>query len=998
MMILATTTFMVILLVPMLVSQLAIAATYNADNMVVDGVLASDTYVLYPYEKNNLIIGFSKYGELINGEAKQGLEYNGLDVFANPNVLEKDWSQGWLIDIHYADLANTYKRAWAYALYTDLSGASGIGGPWREGVTNGPLGTPYGGRKTNVWATTDDIKVLYDGPRRFVALTRTVIYDNADKTSDDALVSVTITFVFDKVKKCVILYKDIKRLDEGKFGRTFQVEFSNRGEWDIGTTAAPPSFAHFYDNLSTVYDGEYHEFYNTTDSLGYDVAQMISQNGAYVGFAAFWPPLFGKLVDGTTHITRSTILTSLTTVERTDTWSHLDSGDDAIMEDFNTLGYPTSDPYPIGLGVVSDEPMVFMNNILLTGGGVDYTWVGGSTDQITFTVEPMTTDVITVVYKHTVNPGVDDLISHAGHEPDTPYVIGEWAFDLKNEDHKRMFRAVTVYGLVSRHNGDDNDTTATQTWSLGSNTIDKEVQYYLDETFNPYDLKQAVHKETRRWVYISDLAVATTSIALPQVPVIKPTWDAYNTFAERVLINGVLQKPYRADPIFYGYTLTVNSATGVGTITFKTTQAPGTHVKILYSTLPSWGNTWNVEFPETILTNDGVTDPATATNTTTYIGSLKTAADPLGLVLGADFDIELNVTGIAASANNFTETIFVNLDPEIYDFKVVYDLDPTTDFTTDEEINFVETITETGTNITAELIPTGYLRWNATATHENTFVDHLDVQLGLNVTTVYENVTDWFNTTITPTVYIDYWAHQEGQYEWMVVGTDAATIDSAGAAYMTQAFDSKKQIHVRMTGLDIRDTAFAPNAPYVMANATTNDKDDYYYDYPTDMRLSLKDDWCTSNPITSSNMLFAGGPRANRGTEYFNDFTMAPYASGEWVHDDIGQKNNIFAVSCWDRHAYGEGYAAISVYEDLNGTIGFLIWGVSGQDTYYATKWFWDSGIYYLQTENSGVTDIILHITYPPTDPIHPTFTVVERLGTISEKPQHDCPPEEIPV
>lgn len=37
------------------------------------------------------------------------------------------------------------------------------------------------------------------------------------KTADNALVSITITFVFDKVKKCVVLFKDIKRLDKGKW-------------------------------------------------------------------------------------------------------------------------------------------------------------------------------------------------------------------------------------------------------------------------------------------------------------------------------------------------------------------------------------------------------------------------------------------------------------------------------------------------------------------------------------------------------------------------------------------------------------------------------------------------------------------------------------------------------------------------------------------------------------------------------------------------------------
>jgi hypothetical protein len=62
--------------------------------------------------------------------------------------------------------------------------------------------------------------------------------------------------------------------------------------------------------------------------------------------------------------------------------------------------------------------------------------------------------------------------------------------------------------------------------------------------------------------------------------------------------------------------------------------------------------------------------------------------------------------------------------------------------------------------------------------------------------------------------------------------------------------------------------------------------------------------------------------------------------------------------------------------------------GTKGQDTYYATKWFWEEGIEYLQTENRGVTDIILEITYST----HPTVSIEERLGTISEKTPHDPP------
>jgi len=219
----------------------------------------------------------------------------------------------------------------------------------------------------------------------------------------------------------------------------------------------------------------------------------------------------------------------------------------------------------------------------------------------------------------------------------------------------------------------------------------------------------------------------------------------------------------------------------------------------------------------------------------------------------------------------------------------------------------------------------------------------------------------------------------------MVVGKDAAAIDAIGAAYMTQAFDSRKDIEVLLTGLDINDTVNGPRAPFVMGRAVTGTKADYRDSLG---RPYLRDDWCTTYPVASSNMLFAGGPRAQMGTEYFNEFTMAFFARSEYVVNNTGQANEIFALSCWNRYTYGAGYAVVSVYKDLNGTIGFLIWGFDGQDTYYATKWFWDTGIVYLQTENRGVTDIILKITYT-TCPY--SVSIVERLGTISEKTPHDC-------
>jgi hypothetical protein len=234
--------------------------------------------------------------------------------------------------------------------------------------------------------------------------------------------------------------------------------------------------------------------------------------------------------------------------------------------------------------------------------------------------------------------------------------------------------------------------------------------------------------------------------------------------------------------------------------------------------------------------------------------------------------------------------------------------------------------------------------------------------------------------------------NEKGRYEWLVVGRDASTIDSLGAAYVSEAFDSIKDIDVLTMGMDVNETRWGPLAPFVMGGATSGTRADYRDALG---RPHLRDDWCTSIAVASSDMIFVGGPIAQLGTEYFNEFTDIFFASSAYVTNDTGQSNKIFALPCWNKNATGSGYATIGVYKDLNGTIGLVIWGFDGQDTYYASKWFWDGmggtpGIVQLQSMNRGVTSIMLEITYPTADPTHPTVSIVERVGTISEKDWHD--------
>lgn len=61
-------------------------AEYYNDN----GVLDTDTYLLYPWEDTSINIGFSKYGELIDENQGMELKYGDVDVFASSTVPIKD--------------------------------------------------------------------------------------------------------------------------------------------------------------------------------------------------------------------------------------------------------------------------------------------------------------------------------------------------------------------------------------------------------------------------------------------------------------------------------------------------------------------------------------------------------------------------------------------------------------------------------------------------------------------------------------------------------------------------------------------------------------------------------------------------------------------------------------------------------------------------------------------------------------------------------------------
>ena len=966
-------------------SQITQAADPTDWYMTVNGVLDNDTYALYPYAAESLEVGFSKFGELINSNTNVGLEYAGArDPFAAPagpsvdesKLPKKVWINGWYIDIRYVHEDWGPRCVWAGALFADKSD---YGKNWIR-VDNDYTYPPYhpqyeweetfddegleldgftpitglvnGGRKTNGTAITEPITVLYDGPRLFVAKSVTHIYDWYEETDDNLhIVDVVLTIMFNKVKKEVVVLKDVKMIDQAKFviadlpiktpehetitiPMAILVQFSNREEWDLGAkdvsgTIDYSSYVHFYTQGTGTNDTEtegqatvYNEDWTMLPTLPkgvvydgveinawgpeprasgtYDVAQIISNDEAYVGWHAFWP----SLSDWSADAARSSVKT----------WNRAMDADD---------------PH----------------------------WID----------------------------------SYSGSEPFlAPLVVGEWDFILADREEQydginvgRQFRGVSVYGVTDLHDGEDEDMGDRYT-----NTIDREVKYQLDEVFNPWDLNDAVHKATRRWVeYDLDSTGTFTTTHKPVKNVADADWDQYCEFSERVEDLTEDEVEARVGYAWKGqdtYTVTYNPD---GTMTISGLDV-GHDYKILYSTLPEWEDGDSIALTEYFNTFDNI-DPGDSV-TFTYSDSYLFDADPLGVIHGFNFNVKMEITVKNTVAVDFTEDLEdPDLDGVHTDFKVFKEE------TYYNSYYFWDNVTYSGTNVVVTCVsqePT-ILTWNITSPEETVHIDVLDIRLHLASEISYNYTTKQLNVTFAPYMGYGYSEHMGGRYEWGIVGRDAKSVDSAGLSMVSAAFKNK-QVEYGLAGADMYDSALSLQMPWVMSRIGTGYTRENYYYSGTDYRTALKDDWCTTWPIASSNIIVEAGPRANVLAWYANDFAQAFFGLTEFT-DYAPWENAIIPLTCWNptkTRSYADsgttGYAVVSTYKDINGTVLFNIWGYDGIDTFYVSKWFHEEGIYQLQDAPEGLTAIIVEITYYQStgEGYKPTsFSIVECLGTISE-------------
>ena len=860
------------------------------------GLLHNDTYVLYPWEKKSLDIGFSKYGELVNPDVPQGLEYDGIDVFANAYVPERKWSSGWVMDIHYVE-QGCLMNVWAYALYTDWSDDTGIGGDWRQmqqSVDASAPGDVHGGRRTSGYAETDDIRVIFNGPRKSIYLLTTTIYDKDPMMDGSPMVELTIQLVFNKVKKYVIEIKDIKRVDNDKWHSPFQIEFSERGEWDLGTSVNSRSYAEFYNDLSTKYYK--HPFYypEGNHSANFDLCQIISEDEEYVGFAAFWPSLVSKWVAGTDVLYREDVLSSLETyihtVELPPTSEDplplgvFYSGRDIVI----TLPYKAID-YPRGCGEWESDPWVFRKEdgdwkqVLQN---VTWYW-NDATDMHVVIPYPNFNfpDEFLVLFKRErmgqikheeITPldcmpddlfAIDPTVSYGMYdEPKVPYVMGEWDFDLSYDDPEcstHQFRCVSVYGLTDNNNAMDPNMD-----ELGDFRIDREVQYQLNEIFNPYDLYNASHKGAFRWAQKGPIA-STIDLAAH-------LHDKYGN--DRTCLDGE-------------------------------------HLLIVPE---KWG--YYCEDSEKVL----LMDVEGGTGRPTILLSRPGQYDI------SSWSVILNTAEIP----NYGD----------YDrYKILYS------------------------------------------------------------TELSERSTKPWTT---------------GRWEWTVIGKSSLASDSAGSAMISAAWQEWKNKELWLSAIDMRDDDYAPAHPYIMRRFSEafRDKLDYYYDPAVgDNRTAFKDDWSTPDDwdgseiypyaVSSSNIIVVGGPLVNVAAEYFNDYTDALVFTG--------YEDGFYSPACWARTSQPSlpslshqgtplsewpadelwynstdtddtlGYAIVSTYKDINETVGFIVYGYTAEDTYYASYAIRGGLLLWLQKLQPGVTTLVLEFDYSDLHPVK--IHVKECLGVFTE-------------
>jgi hypothetical protein len=870
---------------------------------------------LFPYYHGSVMIGLSKFGETVNPFSGVGFQYTGADgqpydPILNSVVNINQVVAGWKLIITYKHPTQGYRTIWAYAKFSDLTKAGSpadgeypnldcnlVQGGWivcpYEHILRGtppvltdyampgsPALTPHGGRKTNGMVETADLQTMYEGPRRVIIVSTSMIYDywlaqiSEEPYRDYPVAKLVLTFDFNKDTKELTIIKDVKIELPPKNALTIGWRDCNAHSAAIAGAAYQSGFMNSKSNE------------NGLACFELDNNEELDQGSLVKGYAHFYtmdytdkPVAPNNLVLGDESQVTEKILTDGTRYMNTSATNKEEYHWDACMAvtRSNDVCRP-NDVYAVAQMI--DQGMT---HVMKKAFWPHPDW---------WTVDAF---VQGQFFQKLEGLRVNDMAT----EPEVVGTAAQWNFILNGElhspigDNRQQWRSVETIAVTDLNNADDANIPPYVAPPNGhANVIDRELAYFDNMVFNPWDLNDAVHKQYSRQVTFAtgnggNLAVTLTGILTAT------DFYGYASFAERVIDETTGELLVRGTD----YTLTAN------TITILDSYYGYTY-KILWSTRP-------------IHEKMDVVDPLAA-------------GDTVPLELGPADDVKFVM--------NLTDTTWAQLTED-----------------TDYVCRNATDVTPCDGSESAGSI--------------------LSVQF---LTTQDQEAKIIYNTA-------------RGTYEWIIVGRNSNVVDSAGAAHVSEAFDSIKNIDVKMAGLDKKNDYF-PTVPFVQQYY---DQGGYRYwkeaygHSEEGGRAHVRDDFSSMMPIDSSNMILVGGPAASLTAEMVNDW-------GSLIARGLVGPNDFYSPGQWDSTINTHptvGMAVVGTYMDVDGTVYFYIYGGDGQDTFWATQWFLAGqptpGIVYLQGENHGVTSLLLNIDYSLPHP--PSITIVKRLNTISEKnPEQD--------